>query len=86
MLLVEQHYFELYLAMNDIDHSKTKAASPQTNGICERFHKTILQEFYQINFRKKLYTDLESLQDDLDEWLVFYNISRTHQGKICNGR
>ncbi|MCH6115732.1 IS481 family transposase, partial [Salmonella enterica] len=45
---VEQHDYELYLAVNDIDHTKTKAASPQTNGICERFHKTILQEFYQI--------------------------------------
>ncbi len=49
---VEQHDYELYLAVNDIDHTKTKAASPQTNGICERFHKTILQEFYQITFRK----------------------------------
>ena len=39
---VEQHDYELYLAVNDIDHTKTKAASPQTNGICERFHKTIL--------------------------------------------
>lgn len=64
---VEQHDYELYLALNDIDHTKTKAASPQTNGICERFHKTILQEFYQITFRKKLYSTLEELQTDLDD-------------------
>ena len=83
---VEQHDYELYLVVNDIDHTKTKAASPQTNGICERFHKTILQEFYQITFRKKLYVDLQTLQNDLDEWLVFYNTERTHQGKVCNGR
>lgn len=83
---VEHHDYELYLALNDIDHTKTKAASPQTNGICERFHKTILQEFYQITFRKKLYDSLETLQTDLDEWLVFYNTKRTHQGKVCNGR
>lgn len=83
---VEQHDYELYLAVNDIDHTKTKAASPQTNGICERFHKTILQEFYQVTFRKKLYVDLQTLQNDLDEWLVFYNTERTHQGKVCNGR
>ena len=82
---VEHHDYELYLALNDIEHTKTKAASPQTNGICERFHKTILQEFYQITFRKKLYTGLETLQNDLDEWLVFYNTSRSHQGKVCNG-
>ena len=83
---VEHHDYELYLALNDIDHTKTKAASPQTNGICERFHKTILQEFYQITFRKKLYSSLEELQLDLDDWLKFYNTERTHQGKVCNGR
>lgn len=52
----------------------------------ERFHKTILQEFYPITFRKKLYADLESRQQDLDNWLEFYNNERTHQGKICGGR
>src|SRR5690554_3361225 len=83
---IEQHDYELYLAVNDIDHTKTKAASPQTNGICERFHKTILQEFYQITFRKKLYSSLEELQVDLDDWLKFYNTERTHQGKMCCGR
>jgi transposase InsO family protein len=83
---VEQHDYQLYLAINDIDHTKTKAASPQTNGICERFHKTILQEFYQVTFRKKIYTELETLQKDLDEWLIYYNNERTHQGKMCCGR
>ena len=83
---VEQHDYQLYLAINDVDHTKTKAMSPQTNGICERFHKTILQEFYQVTFRKKLYGDLAELQKDLDEWLVYYNNERTHQGKMCNGR
>ena len=71
---------------NDIDHTKTKARSPQTNGICERFHKTILQEFYQVSFRKKIYSNIEDLQKDLDEWLNHYNDERTHQGKMCNGR
>ncbi|MGX8941077.1 IS481 family transposase [Symbiopectobacterium sp. Eva_TO] len=83
---VEQHDYQLYLAINDIDHTKTKAMSPQTNGICERFHKTILQDFYQVAFRKKLYEDLESLQKDLDNWLWHYNNERTHQGKMCCGR
>lgn len=82
----EQHDYQLYLALNDIEHTKTKARSPQTNGICERFHKTILQEFYQVTFRKKLYADLPSLQADLDEWLLYYNEQRTHQGKMCCGR
>ena len=83
---VEQHDYELYLAVNEIEHTKTKANHPQTNGICERFHKTILQEFYQVTFRKKIYTTLEELQTDLDAWIVYYNHDRTHQGKMCCGR
>lgn len=82
----EQHDYQLYLALNDIEHTKTKTQSPQTNGICERFHKTILQEFYQVTLRKKIYSDIESLQKDLDEWIDYYNNERTHQGKICCGR
>lgn len=83
---VEQHDYELYLALNEIEHTKTKAQSPQTNGICERFHKTILHEFYNITFRKKIYESLNELQKDLDEWLYHYNYDRTHQGKMCCGR
>lgn len=83
---VESHDYELYLGVNDIDHTKTKAQHPQTNGICERFHRTILQEFYQVTFRKKIYTKLEELQADLDEWVLEYNERRTHQGKMCCGR
>ena len=82
----ERHDYQLYMAINDIDHTKTKVRSPQTNGICERFHKTILQEFYQVTFRKKLYSTLSELQKDLDEWLEYYNNERTHQGKMCCGR
>ena len=83
---MDQHDYQLYLAINDIDHTKTRAQSPQTNGICERFHKTILQEFYQVTFRKKIYVTLEELQKDLDEWIKYYNNERTHQGKMCCGR
>jgi transposase InsO family protein len=83
---VDQHDYQLYIGVNDIEHTKTKVAHPQTNGICERFHKTILQEFYQITFRKKIYKTTEDLQTDLDQWLIEYNERRTHQGKMCNGR
>ena len=67
---LESHDYQLYLAASDIEHTKTKARHPQTNGICERFHKTILNEFYQITFRKKVYTDLTELQKDLDVWIA----------------
>ena len=82
----ETHDYQLYLALNEIEHTKTKANHPQTNGICERFHKTILNEFYQVAFRRKIYRTIEELQTDLDHWVAHYNIERTHQGKMCCGR
>lgn len=83
---VEHHDYQIYLAINDVEHTKTKARSPKTNGICERFHKTILNEFYQVAFRKKIYESLDELQKDLDKWMDYYNNERTHQGKMCCGR
>jgi transposase InsO family protein len=83
---LQHHEYELYLALENIDHSKTKARSPQTNGITERFHKTIGEEFYAVAFRKKIYPSLEMLQADVDEWLEQYNRERTHTGKYCFGR
>lgn len=83
---IEQHDYQLFLAVKNIDHTKTKARHPQTNGIVERFHKTILNEFYQVAFRKRIYDSLEMLQRDLDNWIEHYNKERTHQGKMCYGR
>ena len=65
-IALENHSYELYLAIKNISHSKTKANHPQTNGLCERFHKTVLYEFYQVALRRKLYESLEELQKDLD--------------------
>jgi transposase InsO family protein len=83
---MENHSYQLYLAMEDIDHSKTKANHPQTNGICERFHRTMKQEFYDIAFRKKIYSSVEELQIDVDHWIAKYNETRPHSGKYCYGK
>jgi transposase InsO family protein len=82
----EHHEYELYLAIEDVDHSRTKTKSPQTNGIVERFHKTVLDEFYRIAFRKKIYGSIAELQADLDDWIRGYNIERSHQGRWCFGK
>jgi transposase InsO family protein len=82
----EHHEYQLYLTIEDIDHSKTKAKSPQTNGICERLHRTMQDEFYAIAFRKKIYATIEELQTDLDEWLDYYNTQRPHSGRYCFGK
>jgi len=83
---IENHEYQLYLSIENVDHTKTKARSPQTNGICERFHRTVLNEFYQVAFRKKIYSSLEDLQQDLDLWLDQYNCHRPHSGKWCFGK
>ena len=82
----ENHEYELYLAVEDIDHSKIKAKNPQTNGICERFNRTVQNEFYAIASRKKIYATIEQLQNDLDTWMNSYNTERTHSGKYCFGK
>ena len=82
----DRHEYELYLAVENIDHSRTKTKSPQTNGIVERFHKTMLDEFYRIAFRKKIYRAIDELQTDLDQWIKSYNEERPHQGRWCYGK
>jgi transposase InsO family protein len=82
----ENHEYQLYLAVENIDHSRTRVKSPQSNGICERFQKTVLNEFYQVAFRKKIYTSIDELQADVDVWLKEYNEQRPHSGKYCFGK
>ena len=82
----DSHEYELYLAIENIDHTRTTARCPQIDGICERFHKTLLDEFYRVAFRKKLYRRIDELQADLDAWLVEYNEQRPHQGRWCYGK
>lgn len=82
----ENHGYELYLQIEGIEHSKTQVRHPQSNGICERLHRTMQEEFYAITFRKKLYDNLELLQQDLDQWLQYYNQERPHSGRYCYGK
>lgn len=82
----ESHEYALYLDLENIEHTRTKVKSPQTNGICERFHQTIQNEFYASAFRRKIYTSIEQLQQDVDAWMETYNAERTHSGRYCYGK
>lgn len=82
----DKHEYELYLQLEGIEHSKTQVKRPQSNGFCERFHRTIQEEFYATAFRKKLYQSLEELQKDLDEYINYYNEKRPHSGRYCYGK
>lgn len=83
---IEQHPYQLFLHLNDIEHSRTKAFHPQTNGCTERLNQIIQDEFYAVAFRKTLYTSIEQMQIDLDIFIKGYNEKRTNQGKRCLGR
>ena len=83
---IEHHAYQLFLSIEGIEHTTTKAYSPQTNGMCERFNKTMKQEFFETAMRKKIYTSIEVLQQDLDTWLNYYNYERPHSGKFCYGK
>jgi transposase InsO family protein len=80
------HEYVLYLQIEGIEHSKTQVRHPQTNGICIRLHRTIQEEFYAVAFRKKVYTSLDEMQGDLDEWVKYYNQERAHSGRYCYGK
>ncbi len=82
----DQHMYQLFLSLQEIEHTKTKARHPQTNGACEKLNQTIEREFYAVAFRKKLYSSIEELQYDLDRFMSNYNKERTNQGKRCKGR
>lgn len=81
-----KHHFELFLAIRQIRHRRTEVRSPQTNGFCERFHRTIQEEFFSSAFRKQLYESVAQLQQDLDRYLEFYNRERAHRGYRTQGR
>jgi transposase InsO family protein len=82
----DEHAYQLFLQLNEIEHTRIKVRHPQTNGAVERLNQTIQEEFYKVAFRKKLYSSLEEIQADLDEFMTWYNNARTNQGRYCQGR
>lgn len=82
----DAHAYELYLALNDIEHRKTKVKRPQTNGFVERFNRTVLDEFLRPALRQTFYETVEALQKDLDSWLKHYNEERPHLGYRNRGK
>lgn len=82
----EAHPFERMLFQLGIDHRTTRVARPQTNGFVERFHRTVLEEFFRVRLRETLYSDLDTLEIDLQAWIVHYNTDRPHLGYRNQGR
>ncbi|MDR3031325.1 MAG: integrase core domain-containing protein [Holosporales bacterium] len=83
---MESHAFQVYLTIEEIEHTKTKTPYPPINRIVERVHKTMKQEFYAVSFKKNIYESVEELHRDVDEWLKYYNNEPPHSGKYCYGK
>jgi transposase InsO family protein len=83
---LDHHPFELFLQLEEIEHRTTQVRRPQSNGIVERLHRTLLDEHFRIQGRIKFYESLDEMQNDLDSYLQIYNYERAHQGRNMNGR
>lgn len=72
--------------LTEIEHRTTKVRRPQSNGIVERFHRTVLDEHFRVEGRRTWFETIEEMQVVLDDWLVSYNTKRPHQGRNMAGR
>jgi transposase InsO family protein len=82
----DQHPYELFLQLEGIEHKKTRVKRPQSNGIVERFHRTLLDEHFRVEGRKTWFETIEEMQTVLDDYLLGYNTRRPHQGRGMQGR
>ena len=82
----DRHPFELYLQLGDIEHRTTKVNRPQSNGIVERFHRTLLDEHFRVEGRRTWFDTIDEMQVALNNYLMTYNWKRPHQGRGMNGR
>ena len=82
----DAHPYELLLAMEAIKHRTTKIRSPRTNGFVERMNRTLLDECFRVAGRQTWYLEPEEIQRDLDRFLEYYNLERSHQGYRLKGR
>lgn len=82
----DRHPYELFLQLEDIEHRTTRVNRPQSNGIVERLHRTLLDEHFRIEGRRTWFETLDEMRVVLDDYLDGYNHRRPHQGRGMNGR
>ena len=82
----DQHPFELFLQLEEIEHRTTKVRRPQSNGFVERMHRTLLDEHFRVAGRTTFYESVDQMQNDLDVYLNYYNTQRARQGRNMDGR
>jgi len=80
------HPYQLLLALEGIEHRTTRVRTPRTNGFVERMNRTLLDECFRVAGRTTWYVGIEEIQRDLDQFLEYYNLRRSHQGYRLAGR
>lgn len=83
---LEKHPSKLLLALEDIEHRTTKVRSPRTNGFVERMNRTLLEECFRVADRITWYERIDEIQTDLDRFLAYYNLERSHQRYRLRGK
>ena len=67
-------------------HHRIPPRSPNHNSVCERFHGTVLDEFYRPHFHRGRVDDIALLDKSLQAWLRDYNEHRPNHGAYMAGR
>jgi transposase InsO family protein len=78
--------FTTHLADLELVHHRIPPRSPNHNAVCERFHGTVLREFYRPHFHRGRVDDIALLDRSLQAWTVDYNHHRPNHGDYMAGR
>lgn len=78
--------FTDHVAELGIDHHKTPPRSPNHNAVCERFHGTVLHEFFRVAFHREFFTGVDQLDRHLQTWVEHYNRRRRNRSDYMRGR
>ncbi len=82
----DRHPYELFLQLEGIEHKRTRVNRPHSNGIVERWHRTVLDEHFRVEGRRPWFETIDEMQVVLDTYLVNSNTKRPHQGRGMDGR
>lgn len=75
-----------FLAIRWIEHRRTAIGSPQTGGLCDRYHRAVMEEILSIAFCRTLCERVAQTRVNLNRHGAFNHRERSHQGYRTKGR
>ena len=73
-----ERYFREAIEKSRITHFHNYPKQPKMNAYIERYNKTVQEQFVDRHMHI-LFSDIEKFNQDLIEWLLWYNTKRPHQ-------